>query len=440
MRMAAHRAPYRRAATITESCPPAESPAPPRSGRREAVVIVGAGVVAALNYGKLPPALQALQADLGLTLLQSSWLVSLFMISAALIGIAGGSIADYFGARRVMIVGLMLCALSGLLGMLGREPLLIFASRIGESIGFMLAVLPGPALLRATVPAASVRGWLGAWSAYMPAGMSLALVATPWIMGFGGWRAAWASISVVALVWAWLIVRSLPAGLCASASGPAGGRGGVSMVTGVGAILQTLVRQAREASAHRGPWLLCLCFLFYAGQFVGIFSFLPSIYSSAGITPATGATLTALAVLANAPGNLAAGLMLQRGFRRHALIAFAGLAMGAGAWVAFGTEAPFALRYAAVVILSMAGGLIPGTLFATAPFYAPHPAAVSTTVGLMQQGSGLGQMLIPPVIAALAQYHGNWSLTWLATGSAALATVLLAWLIGRHDTARRLQR
>ena len=433
--MAVHRAPCQRTATIAET----RLAQGPRSGQREAVLIVGAGVVAALNYGKLPPALQALQGDLGLSLLQSSWLVSLFMISAALIGIAGGSIADLFGARRVMIVGLTLSAISGLLGILGRDPLLIFASRVGESVGFMLAVLPGPALLRAVVPAASMRGWLGAWSAYMPAGMSLALVATPWIMALGGWRAAWAATSLVALAWAVLIARSLPTGACASVAPVSGARRRIAPVAGIGSILQGLGRNARDAAADRGPWLLCLCFFFYAGQFVGIFSFLPSIYSSAGIESATGATLTALAVLANVPGNLAAGLMLQRGFRRHRLIAFAGFAMGAGAWIAFGTEAPFALRYAAVVVLSLAGGLIPGTLFATAPFYAPHSSAVSTTVGLMQQGSGLGQMMIPPVIAALAQHSGDWSLTWLATGTAAGVTVLIAWMIGRHDAARVLR-
>ena len=154
------------------------------------------------------------------------------------------------------------------------------------------------------------------------------------------------------------------------------------------------------------------------------------------MAPAVGALLTAIAVIANMAGNVAAGLLLQRGFQRQSLIAFAGVTMALSAWLAFGSGAPFAACYAAILLLSAVGGLIPGTLFATAPFYAPSPSAVSTTVGLMQQGSGLGQIALPPVIAALAQYSGGWSATWIATGAAAMVTIVLAWVIARYDRIR----
>ncbi|MCL4185732.1 MAG: MFS transporter, partial [Burkholderiaceae bacterium] len=111
--------------------------------------------------------------------------------------------------------------------------------------------------------------------------------------------------------------------------------------------------------------------------------------------------------------------------------------MASCAWVAFGTDIGFGWRYAAIVVLSTVGGLIPGALFATAPFYAPSPAAVSTTVGLVQQGSGAGQILLPPLIAALAQYSGGWTLTWVATGLAAMMTVATGLGIRRYDAGRR---
>ncbi|HRO57687.1 MAG TPA: hypothetical protein PK177_00740 [Burkholderiaceae bacterium] len=172
------------------------------------------------------------------------------------------------------------------------------------------------------------------------------------------------------------------------------------------------------------------------GQFLGVFSFLPSIYEEAGVAKELGALLTAFAVMANVSGNMFSGLLLQRGFQRQTLIAFAGLTMAAMAWLAFGSGAGFGVRYAAVVLFSAVGGLIPGTMFATAPFYAPSTAAVSTTVGLMQQGSGLGQIMLPPVVAALAQYTGDWSSTWIATGIAAMVTVGIAVEIARFDRVR----
>jgi len=403
-------------------------------GGAAAAIVVGTGVVGALNFGKLPPALIALQADFGLSLVQVSWMVSLFMFGAALFGIAGGAIADGFGPRRVMVAGLLLMGLASGAGALAATPAVLFVSRAVESVGFLLAVLPGPALLRQCVPASSLRGWLGAWAAYMPAGMSLGLIATPWLMHVASWRAAWWGVAVAGVVWAGMIAFALPRPSEGSQTGQGGGADGPA-----GLARQVPVGLAANAWATAtapGPWLIALCFLFYAGQFVGIFSFLPVIYAEAGVAPALGGLLTALAVMINMTGNLAAGLLLQRGFQRHSLIAFAGVSMALGAWIAFGAGAPFALRYAAILALSAIGGLIPGTLFATAPFYAPGPTAVSTTVGLMQQGSGSGQILLPPVIAALAQYSGGWASTWIATGAAAACTVALAGVIRRYDRVR----
>lgn len=398
---------------------------PVAGGNAAAAIVVGTGVVGALNFGKLPPALLALQADFGLSLVQVSWMVSLFMFGAALFGIVGGAVADGFGPRRVMVAGLLLMGAASAAGALATRPSVLFASRALESVGFLMAVLPGPALLRQCVPAASLRGWLGAWAAYMPAGMSLGLIVTPWLMQAAGWRAAWWGVAVAGIGWALMIAFALPKeprAVPGVAPGAPSGPG--------------LAGNAWATAAGIGPWLLALCFLFYAGQFVGIFSFLPAIYADVGVSPALGGLLTALAVMANMAGNLAAGLLLQRGFQRHSLIAFAGVSMALGAWIAFGTGAPFALRYAAILALSAIGGLIPGTLFATAPFYAPNPSAVSTTVGLMQQGSGAGQILLPPAIAALAQYSGGWSSTWVATGAAAACTVALAVAIRRYDRLR----
>lgn len=386
-------------------------------------IVVGTGVVAALNYGKLPPALASLQAEFGLSLVQVSWMVSLFMVGAAAFGMIGGAFADRFGLLRIMVGGLLLMGAASAAGALAPTPGLLLVSRACESVGFLLAVLPGPAMLRRCVPLSSLRGWLGAWSAYMPTGMASALIVTPWLMAADGWRLAWWASSVAALGWAAVVLAVLPQRLPAS--------GAVLP----GAAAATLSAVARRTLGSAGPWLIALCFLFYAGQFVGIFSFLPSVYLEAGLAPAVGGMLTALAVAANVIGNLASGVLLQKGCSRQALIASAGLAMAFCAWLAFGTALPFPARYVAVLVLSAVGGLIPGTLFASAPYYAPAPNAVSTTVGFMQQGSAWGQILMPPVIAAFAEHAGGWSAIWMATGLAAGCTVLIAFGFGRYDRA-----
>lgn len=386
-----------------------------------AAIVVGTGVVAALNYGKLPPALAALQGEFGLSLVQVSWMVSLFMVGAAAFGMIGGALADRFGLLRIMVGGLLLIAAASIAGALARTPAVLLASRALESLGFLLAVLPGPALLRRCVPAVSLQVWLGAWSAYMPTGMAAALIATPLLMTGGGWRIAWWISGLAALAWAFVVLAGL------------GGRASVGNASVAASQAISLGATTRLTLRHPGPWLIALCFLFYAGQFVGIFSFLPSVYLDAGLAPAAGGVLTAVAVAANVAGNLASGLLLQKGCSRQTLVAAAGISMAICAWLAFGAPVTFAWRYAAVVALSAIGGLIPGTLFATAPFYAPAPTAVSTTVGLMQQGSAWGQILLPPVMAVFAERAGGWSTIWMATAGAAACTVLIALAIGRHD-------
>jgi len=174
----------------------------PERARGRAIVLVGAGMVAALNVGKLPPALPTLQQEFGLSLVQVSWMVSLFLLGSALFGIVGGSLADRFDPRRVMIGGLLLTAFTGALGALAPDATVLFASRALESVAFMLTVLPVPALLRDAVPGASLRGWLGVWAAYMPTGMSAALFFAPALMAVAGWRGAWAFCAAVAAAWA----------------------------------------------------------------------------------------------------------------------------------------------------------------------------------------------------------------------------------------------
>ena len=386
-----------------------------------ALVVLAAGVIAALNIGKLPPALPALREEFGLTLVQASWMLSLFQVAGALSGLFAGSLADRFGARRSMSGGMLLLGVASALGALATSPALLFASRALESAGFLLAVLPGPALLRRSVPAESLRGWLGRWGAYMPLGMGAALVVSPWLLEASGWRAVWVATGLLTAGWA-LAIRATQAPADRGA-GPA----------------EPLAALAAATLRSPGPWLLTLCFLFYAGQFVGIFGFLPTVYRDYGLDPRAGGALTAVAVLVNVSGNVAAGVLLQRGVQRSTLIVLASVVMAVCAWLAFGVEWSFAARFAAVLALSAVAGLIPGTLFATAPFYAPGPGAVSATVGLVQQGSAVGQILVPPVLAAIAQASGGWEWTWTATGACALATLAIGISIRRFDE-KRLRR
>ena len=68
----------------------ATRPASPHAGA--AWIVILAGVSAALHVGKLPPALPVLQGELGITLVQAGFLLSLVQLASMTLGIVAGLI------------------------------------------------------------------------------------------------------------------------------------------------------------------------------------------------------------------------------------------------------------------------------------------------------------------------------------------------------------
>ena len=379
-------------------------------------LIFAVGCSGGASVGKVPISLTVLRDAFGMSLFQASLTISFFLLAAMLVGIFGGMLADRFGQRRSMLVGLVVSALGGLLGAASDDASMLLASRALESVGFVATVLPGPALLARLVAPDRLRSVMGLWACYMPVGMAVVLIVCPWLLDTIGWRGIWIAIAMLQLLLAVRVALRLPP--------DPGGAGTPSSLS--------LIRQTVRSPK---AWLLAASFGCYAGQWMSVFGFLPTLYREEGIATATAGVLTAIGVAINATGNFGAGLLMQRGWPRDRLLVFAALAMGAGGWLIFGSGAPFPIRYAAVLLFSAAGGLIPGTLFASTPSFAPSARTVSTTTGLMQQGSATGQFVTPPLIALVVSAAGDWSVTWVVTGMLALANVGLALLI-RREVAR----
>lgn len=169
-----------------------EMPSPHRVD--PALVVIAAGVAAALHVGKLPPAIAPLREALGLSLVQAGFLLSLVQAAGMTLGLVFGAAADALGLRRSMIAGLAVLALASVLGGAapGIAPLMVL--RAVEGIGFLLVVLPAPGLVRQLVAPGRVSVMLGVWGAYMPLATALALLSGPLfiqVLGWRGWWGAW---------------------------------------------------------------------------------------------------------------------------------------------------------------------------------------------------------------------------------------------------------
>jgi len=422
---------------------------PPDTSRKPllepALVVILAGVCAALHVGKLPPAIPVLQAALGITLVQAGFLLSMVQLAGMSAGVAFGALADGLTPRRSMLIGLAVLTLaSGAGGFAPGVPVLMVL-RAGEGFGFLLVVLAAPALIRRLVAPQRLSLVMGLWGAYMPLATTLALLGGPWVLAALGWRAWWWGLAAVCAAMALWLASAVPA-VAASASASPAAPGAQTLPPPPTPLWTRLTRTL----AAPGPWLLAMSFAVYAGQWLAVIGFLPTIYAQGGTALAAAGLLTAAAAAVNMIGNVGAGRLLHAGVPPVRLLVIGFATMGLCALAAFfalpvgapglpGAAGavpqpllPAAVRFAAVLLFSGVGGLIPGTLFALAVRVAPGEGTLSTTVGWMQQWSALGQFTGPPLVAWVAARVGGWHLSWVATGACALLGLLLAGLLARH--------
>ena len=384
-----------------------------------AVLVVLAGIVAAMHVGKVAPAIPILRAQLDVSLVQAGWLLSLSQMAGMLTAVFVGMFADGFGLRRSVLWGLVLLGLlSGLAGLTTSAPQLLLM-RATEGAAILMVIVPAPALLRSLVDPDRLSTAMGFWGTFMPTGTATALLLGPALMAHFGWATWWETLGAIALLMALLFNMGVPraAVAVAGARPPA-------------ANLQRLRLVWRTPQV----WRVALAFACYSGQWLVIIGFLPTLLQTGGMSAGLAGTIAAIASAVNIVGNIAGGRLLQKGVPSQRVLGIAFATMAAGAFVVFGTpsDTPLIVKLVAVLMFSGVGGMIPGSLFSLAVRAAPTEDTASTALGWTTQMSLLGQFSMPPIAAALATAHGSWGLTWVVTVSLCLIGILLT----RQPTAR----
>ena len=378
-------------------------------------VVVASGVVAALQVGKAAIAMPLVQAEFGLDLGTLGWLASIFAVLGMVGGIPAGTLAVGLGARRVLLLGLLAVALGAFLGAAAPRFSMLLASRVVEGLGFLLVIIAGPSILQRIAAPAQRDLAMALWSCFMPTGIALAMLAGLWLTD---WRMIWqitGALAVIAVALTLLVVPKTGGGTSPSLAALAGDAGAVLTA--------------------RGPLLLALTFALYALMFFALFSFLPVLLMQRmQVSLATAGLLSALATTGNIAGNLLAGLLLSRGIGRVKLIIAASLGMGLCGIGIFLGLLPDAVTFLLCVLFAGAGGLIPATLLASAPLAAPAAKLMPVVVGLMMQGSNLGQVVGPVAVGGVIEALG-WPSAAGVVGAAALLAMLTA--LGLRDVLSR---
>ena len=378
--------------------------------------LVLVGICAAMNIWKLPPALPFLQQELGLDLVASGFLLSSVQIAGMSLGLMTGLFAERIGLRRSILIGLLILTIAPLGAVLLQTKTALLVSRAIEGCGFLMVILPVPALIKRLVSADLISRMLGIWGCYMSTGAVIILLAGAWLLSMDiSWHTLWLLLSSVAFLMFLLSLVFIPSDAKTAVSA---GTTTADRPSIISMVLSTL-------STFR-VWLVALTFGMYSAQWSSVIGFLPTVYDSAGISGLVAGLLTALVAGSNVIGNLSAGRLLYKGVSVKKLLITAFLSMMIAAIVAFGLPVPVVVQFFAIVLFSILGGLIPASLFVLAVTYAPTPQTTAATVGWVQQCSSLGQFIGAPVVALVVSWLGGWQWAWVATSAFALLGIIMA--------------
>ncbi|TAK47667.1 MAG: MFS transporter [Xanthobacteraceae bacterium] len=396
---------------------------PDRTRWGAALVVILAGVVAALQIGKAAVALPALQVELALSLSTAAWIVGAYSALGALAGLPGGILTSMLNARAVMIGGLVLAGVASLAGALAPSGPILIATRVLEGCGFIACAVSGPRLLGALASPREGQAVFALWGVYLPGGAAAMMLGGPYLMAFG-WQALWIVNGVVALIFAVGLSR------LDIAEPP------LPRVDG-----RAILANARRVLGAPGPALLGLTFGIYTFQYAALTGLMPTLLvHQLGLSIPAAGFISALTVAANAFGNLSAGALMRLGVPIWAVIAVSFGFQGLAAFGIFSQALPVWM-VALLACLSLAlTGAIPGSIFAAAPNYAPSPALLAVAIGLVNQTSNIGALAGPAALGAFVQAFG-WAQAPLvfvaATVAGIAAALLLRRLRQREAEARR---
>src|SRR5215831_5136520 len=192
-------------------------------------------------------ALPALQTSLHATITQVQWVVEAYALLLSALLLAGGSLGDLYGHRKVFTFGVVIFALAsawcGLAPTVGQ----LIAARAIQGIGGALLVPGSLALLSITFPREELGRAIGTWSGFTAITTATGPVLGGWLIQHASWRWAFYINIPLALAVVVLTILHVP-----ESSAKEGGHGldwpGVILtIVGLGGIVYAFLQSAPVA-------------------------------------------------------------------------------------------------------------------------------------------------------------------------------------------------
>jgi len=399
---------------------------PPITVWRNIALAILAALIASFQIGKAIIAAPLLQGDpLHLSLGQTGLVISALAMVGAILAMPLGVLIARFDARKVLVGGLAIIAVTSFLGGGASSVAVLLVSRVIEGIAVVTLLICASSIVGRQASLEDRDLAMALSSTAVPSGIALVIFATTLFSAVGqplSWPAIWqinAGLAVICGIVMLFGLPSMPAIATPQLNAtPPGNPQSGSAWTAI-----------RNVGIARGPQFIAICFALYAIVYFAFSGFLPLLLRDLlDLTPIQAGFASAAVVASNVLGNIGAGMLMRRGIASRRIVSvnfiIATLCIPALFWL---HPPPVVAVSIAVAMIGCMGG-IPGALTAIAPRVAPTPALVAPTIGLMLQGSYAGQLIGPMSAGALAQ-AGGWML---------VALMLLPLAVGGAMLARKL--
>jgi EmrB/QacA subfamily drug resistance transporter len=207
------------------------------------VALVAATVLASmvgfLDASVVNVAVPAIGRDLGDGVGALQWTITSYLVTVASLLLLSGALADRFGRRRLLAVGLLVMLVASVLCAAAPSVGTLIAARVVQGVGAAMVVPSSLALLNGTLRVADRARGIGVWAGLATIGTTVGPYAGGWLVDHVSWRAVFL-LNIPLIAAGLAVLRRVP-----ESSGPPrplslDALGGLLAVIGLGALIYAL--------------------------------------------------------------------------------------------------------------------------------------------------------------------------------------------------------
>ncbi len=199
-----------------------------------------ASMVGFLDANVINVAVPAIGRDLNAHVSAVQWILTSYLVAVAALLLLSGALADRFGRRRLLVVGLTVMLGGSVLCSLAPSVGALIGARVIQGVGASMVVPSSLALLNGTLRVRDRARGIGVWAGLATLGTTVGPYAGGWLVDHTSWRAVFL-LNIPLILGALAVLRRVPATRTAPRPLSLDVVGALLAVVGLGALIYALI-------------------------------------------------------------------------------------------------------------------------------------------------------------------------------------------------------